>query len=102
MRRFDRVRGRERWQRHPHTLLAHRPCPPVAHSITLVALFSSAWTSEANDSSGRDATGFAGFIENRVSVAPRLTLLTAPLLMSIALCVRIVSPQTERKYPRRR
>jgi hypothetical protein len=85
MRRFAPVRVRDLWQRHPHTLLAHRPCPPVAHSIKLVALFSSAWTSEANGSSGSSATGFAGFIENRVSVAPGQTLLATPLLTSTAL-----------------
>ena len=66
MRRFARVRVRALWQRHPHTLLAHRPCPPVAHSITLVALFSSAWTSEANGSSGSSATGFVDLTEKRV------------------------------------
>jgi hypothetical protein len=85
MRRFAPVRVRDLWQRHPHTLLAHRPCPPVTHSIKLVALFSSAWTSEANGSSGSSANGFAGFIENRVSVAPGRALLATPLLTSTAL-----------------
>ncbi len=66
MRRFARVRARALWQRHPHTLLAHRPCPPVAHSITLVALFRSAWTSESNGSWGSSATGFADLTEKRV------------------------------------
>jgi hypothetical protein len=38
----------------------------VAHSITLVALFSSAWTSEANGSSGSSAIGFVDLTEKRV------------------------------------
>ncbi len=66
MRRFARVRVRDLWQRHPHTLLAHRPCPPVAHSITLVALFSNACTSEANGSSGSSAADFVDLTEKRV------------------------------------
>ena len=41
VRRFDRARAGDRWHRHRHALLTHRPWPPVAHSITLVALFSS-------------------------------------------------------------
>lgn len=65
-RRFARVRARALWQRHPHALLAHRPCPPVAHSITFVALFSNTWTSDASGSSGRSATGFADLTEKRV------------------------------------
>jgi hypothetical protein len=48
------------WHRHPHPLLAHRPWPPVAHSITPAALFSSAWTSEVNRSSeGSRSTSLA-------------------------------------------
>jgi hypothetical protein len=62
-RRFVRARVRDLWQRHKHTLLAHRPCPPVAHSITFVALFSSPWTSEVNGSSGRSAIGVADLTE---------------------------------------
>jgi hypothetical protein len=38
----------------------------VAHSITLVTLFSSAWTSETSGSSGRSATGLAILLEKRV------------------------------------
>jgi hypothetical protein len=38
----------------------------VAHSITLVTLFSSPWTSETSGSSGRSATGFAIWVEKRV------------------------------------
>jgi hypothetical protein len=41
----------------------------VAHSITLMALFSSPWTSETSGSSGRSATGSANLAENRVPVA---------------------------------
>jgi hypothetical protein len=44
----------------------------VAHSITFVALFSSAWTSEANGSSGSRATGLADLSENRESVSDTL------------------------------
>jgi hypothetical protein len=67
MRRFMRERVRDDlWQRHPHALLAHRPCPPVAHSITLAALFSNACTSEANGSSGSSAIGFAALTEKRL------------------------------------
>ena len=66
MRRFAPVRVRDLWQRHPHTLLAHRPCPPVAHSITLVALFSSACTSEVNGSSGSRAIVFVDLTEKSV------------------------------------
>jgi hypothetical protein len=46
-------------------LLAHRPWPPVAHSITPAVSFSSAWTSETNRSSGRIAVDFAGLVEVR-------------------------------------
>jgi hypothetical protein len=74
MRRLVRMRGRDLWQRQLHALLAHRPCPPVAHSITLVALFSSAWTSEANGSSGSIATGFADFTEKRVPATAATSL----------------------------
>ena len=66
MRRFDRARARDLWHRHPHPLLAHRPWPPVAHSITPAALFSSAWTSETSGSSGRIAGCFAELAEKRV------------------------------------
>ena len=38
----------------------------MAHSITLVTLFNSAWTSEASGSSGRSATGLAILLEKRV------------------------------------
>ena len=38
----------------------------MAHSITLVALFSSTWTSEVSDSSGRRAASFADLTEKRV------------------------------------
>jgi hypothetical protein len=65
-RRRERIRARDLWQRHRHTLLAHRPCPPVAHSITFVALFSSTWTCEARGSSGRIAAGVADFNEKSV------------------------------------
>jgi hypothetical protein len=47
-------------------MLAHRPWPPVAHSITPVALFSSAWTSEVSRSSGTIAIDFADLTEKRV------------------------------------
>ena len=63
------ARGRTRdylWQRHPHARLAHRPCPPVAHSIKLVALFNSTWTSDASGSSRRSAAGFVDLTEKRV------------------------------------
>ena len=66
MRRFDRTRARDLWHRHPHPLLAHRPCPPVAHSITPAALFSSACTFEVSGSSGRIALDFAELTEKRV------------------------------------
>lgn len=46
--------------------MAHLPCPPVAHSITFVALFSSAWTCEARGSSGRSVAVVADFSEKRV------------------------------------
>jgi hypothetical protein len=77
-RRFARARGRDLWQRHPHTLLAHRPCPPVAHSITLVALFRSVWTSDASGSSGRSAATFTDLTEKMVP---------ATLADSLAVCV---------------
>jgi hypothetical protein len=38
----------------------------VAHSITLVALFSSPWTSETRGSSGRCGTGAADLTEKSV------------------------------------
>jgi hypothetical protein len=44
----------------------------VVHSITFVALFSSAWTSEANGSSGSRATGLADLAENRESMTDSL------------------------------
>ena len=54
------------WQWHPHALLVHRPCPPVAHSITLVALFSNTWTCEYSGSLGRSAAGLADLTEKSV------------------------------------
>jgi len=66
IRRLARDRDRDLWQRHPHALLAHRPCPPVAHSITSVVLFSNAWTSDARGSSGRCAVSFADLTEKSV------------------------------------
>ena len=61
-----RVRTRDLWQWHPHALLAHRPCPPVAHSIKFVALFNSTWTSDASGSWRRSAAGFVNLTEKRV------------------------------------
>jgi hypothetical protein len=66
MRRLDRARDRGRWHRQRHPLFTHRPWPPVAHSITPAALFSNAWTSEANRSSGRIPVEFADLIEKRL------------------------------------
>jgi hypothetical protein len=51
---------------HRHTLLAHLPCPPVAHSMALAALFRSVWISEISGSSGRIAARFAKLAEKRV------------------------------------
>ncbi len=62
---FACVRTRDLWQRHPHALLAHRPCPPVAHSIKFVVLFNSIWTSDASGSSGRSAAVLVDSIEKR-------------------------------------
>jgi hypothetical protein len=56
------------WQQHPHTLLAHRPCPPVTHSIRFVALSNSTWTSDGSGSSGRSVAGFLEFNEKREAV----------------------------------
>jgi len=63
MSRLGRLRARMWWHRQRHPLFTHRPWPPVAHSIRCVALFTSAWASEANRSSGSIAVDFAGLIK---------------------------------------
>src|SRR6266404_698134 len=85
MRRFDRARARKLWHRHLHSLLAHGPWPPVAHSITPTASFSTAWISEVNRSSGRIAVDFADLTEKRVPVPSKLTLLSTSFSTLITL-----------------